>query len=381
MLNELTIEGLKGVGRVELKFTPGHLVRTLFGSNGVGKTKCLEALYQFLLLSNKTFLEQTSYGIDSSFAVMRSAEDGEGHLFRAPPSLTRGQPVMFAQAWSEEQRKGFHDIPVLFLGAINRSSLGEGGAPLASLGTFTERRQQYFNDLFQALQGGRLAGLGMTGNVQAWFVSRAQSVNPYQKEADNRRVEIDTVLEMLNALDERIDTSFLQIDGAGNVSLKVDGEVLGLRQLSSGFTSLVKLVQAIVSGYANFTNETNLRHVRGVVLVDEIESHLHAQWQSRIIPRLKALLPNTTFYIATHSPLVLAQLEEGEAYVLQRDGDGVVRSQKVGAPNKRAFADVLEDAFGVDLNRLKRESLEKDDQAAAKQALLALLDGTQGAQP
>ena len=147
----------------------------------------------------------------------------------------------------------------------------------------------------------------------------------------------------------------------------------GLAELSSGFTSLVKLVQAIVSGYAAFTNEVQLRHVRGVVLIDEIESHLHAQWQAQIIPKLKELLPNTTFFIATHSPLVLAQLQEGEAYLLKRDAEGVVRSEMIEAPNRRAFADVLESAFGVDLNALKRQALLADYQSAAKLALLAML--------
>jgi predicted ATP-binding protein involved in virulence len=129
-----------------------------------------------------------------------------------------------------------------------------------------------------------------------------------------------------------------------------------------------------VAGYAAFTNEKQLQRVRGIVLIDEIDVHLHAEWQAKIIPCLKSLLPNTTFYIATHSPLVLAQLQEGEAYLLERsETDGVVRSQVIDSPNRRLFVDVLENALGVDLNKLKLESLENDNQAEAKQKLLSLL--------
>ena len=213
----------------------------------------------------------------------------------------------------------------------------------------------------------------MADDVRGWFVSRAQSVNPYQKDADNRKVEIDTALQILNAIDGRIDPNELQVDGSGRVELRIDGEYRELQQLSSGFASLIKLTQAIVSGYACFTNESNLRHVAGVVLIDEIESHLHAEWQSKIIPILKAALPNTTFYIATHSPIVLSQLADGEAYRLARDDDGVVRSSKISSPNKRIFADVLESAFDVDLNALKRQGMESDDQSVAKKKLLDLI--------
>jgi predicted ATP-binding protein involved in virulence len=106
---------------------------------------------------------------------------------------------------------------------------------------------------------------------------------------------------------------------------------------------------------------------------------LHPQWQAWMIPKLKELLPNTTFYIATHSPLVLALLQEGEAYLLNRDESGVVRSELISAPNRKAFADVLENAFGINLNQIKRETLNSEDQSSAKQALLGLLRKSQSA--
>jgi hypothetical protein len=267
------------------------------------------------------------------------------------------------------------DLPVVFLGAANRSSMTTDDSGPDALGTFTHRRKQYFRGLVERMNDSLHSSIGMSEDVGRWFVLRAQSANPYQKSGDNRQVEVDAVLSMLNVVDSRIDKSFLQIDGSGDVSLKVDGQVRRLGELSSGFASLVKLVQAIVAGYSYFTNEVHLRQVRGIVLVDEIESHLHVGWQAHVINKLKELLPNTFFFIATHSPLVLARLAEGEAYLLERDPDGVVRSHVIDSPNKRAFVDVLQSGFGLDLNALKRESLENEDQSAAKKALLNLIEG------
>lgn len=369
MFNELTLEGLRGVGRVELRFLPGFRVRTLFGANGVGKTKCLEAIYQWLMLSNRQYWAREHAALPAGRMLVSNAEDDTGRSFQRPDNrewVHQGNLVTGSEH--------LHELPVLLLGARERSVLVTQHAPQsASLGVFSERRERYLQGVHQLLYQGDLASAGMSSDVRVWFVQRAQSVNPYQKEADNRRIEIDAVLEMLHEVDKRIDANVLQIDGADRVFLKVDGHLRALDELSSGFASLVKLVQAIVAGYASFTNEPNLRHVRGVVLIDEIESHLHARWQTQIIPTLKKLLPNTFFFIATHSPLVLAQLEEGEAYLLTREGDGAVRTQVIDSPNRRAFVDVLESVLGVDLNALKRQAMMQGDQTLAKQKLLDLL--------
>jgi predicted ATPase len=242
------------------------------------------------------------------------------------------------------------------------------------LGSFKDRRQKYFGELVQAFQSGRLSSLGMAGDTRAWFIARAQSVNPYQESSDNRKAEIDAVLSMLNGIEACIDPEFLRVDGDGQVFLRVNGEKRELGELSSGYAALVKMTQAIVAGYAAFTNEKQLRNVRGIVLIDEIDAHLHPEWQAKIIPCLKKLLPNTVFYIATHSPLVLVRLMQKEAYLLKRDDDGVVRSREIKYPNRRLFFDVLEDGFDVNLNRLKRDSMEDDDQSDAKQGLLSLLN-------
>lgn len=364
MFDAITLEGLRGVGRVELKFHPDSRVRTLFGANGVGKTKCLEAIYQYLLLLNAEFRHVLQSDI-SACLVMRAAADNTGRELKSSD-------------WASVQENVAK--PVVLLGARGRSVLDHAVVEEEALGTFSQRRGHYFRQVKDLFCRGNLTAAGMSTNVQGWFVRRAQSVNPYQKQEDNRRVEIDTVLQMLHEVDERIDAHFLQIDGAGRVFLKVEGQERALDELSSGFASLLKLVQAIVAAYASFTNEPNLRHVPGVVLIDEIESHLHASWQARIIPTLKRLLPKTTFYIATHSSLVLSQLQEGEAYLLQRDADGVVCTQLIDSPNRRTFVDVLDDTLGVDLNALKHQAMPGSDQTLAKQRLLALLTRSPGGQ-
>ncbi|GHU40265.1 ATPase [Betaproteobacteria bacterium] len=380
MLTDVTIEGLRGVGRVELGFVPDQRVHTLFGVNGVGKTKCLEALYLFLLASNKDFqnLSKNMWRSQNSWSVMARMRDVANDLaFEMPETEHFKLSQLFNFAALDRQKRTMpHSLPVIFLGAGHRADLGDEQSANSLLGSFEERRKAYFNKSVHALQSNHLSSLGMTGDVRRWFVMRAQSVNPYQKSKDNRQVEIDAVLSMLHAMEARIDPESLQVDAAGQVFLEVDGQARELGDLSSGFISLVKLMQSIVAGYAAFTNEVQLQRVQGIVLIDEIESHLHPEWQVKIIPCLKKLLPNTTFYVATHSPLVLTQLKDGEAYLLERGEDGVVRSRMIEGTSRRLLVDVLERAFGVDCNKLKFQAMEQDPEQnrKAKQGLLSLLD-------
>jgi predicted ATPase len=373
---DVCIEGLLGVGNVELCFAPGQRVHVLFGANGVGKTKCLESIWKFLFVTNREVLKRCNVLYSMRYESTDIKERSSTRTF-----VLDDVRKNVLKMWGKDQDDKYrHDLPVVFLGAGYRAAMQNWGTHTQSpLGSFEDRRDNYFLDIFKALDSDDLRNLSMSDDSRAWFVARARSANPYEETRDNRKVEIDAVLSMLHDIEPRIDAEFLAIDGSDHVFLKVDGEKRELGELSSGFAALLKMIQAIVAGYAAFTNEVQLRNVRGIVLVDEIDAHLHPEWQARIVPCLKKLLPNTTFYIATHSPLVLVRLMRKEAYLLRRDEDGVVRSREVEYPNRRLFIDVLEDGFGVDLNRLKRDSMEDDDQSDAKQALRKLLEETREA--
>ena len=371
--SKYAFDALLGVGRVELTFQADQRVYVLFGSNGVGKTKCLEALFQYFLLGCELFTEDTYWTMRGRHGVaLRYTGDANDFFI---PRTSDGILTSASQRSNKPVQK--HASPVVFLGAGQRGHVRNQASPSEPIGTFEDRRKRYFLSIVDAMMSD-FSGLGMQAGLEQWFVTLAQSANPYQKGGDNRKVEIDTLLHLLNEVDPRYDPEFLQIDGANRVSLKIDGQVTELRHLSTGFASLLKMLQAIISGYANFTNEVHLTQVRGLVFIDEIESHLHVKWQSSIVVLLKKLFPNTTFFIATHSPIVLSQLHSGEAYLLKRSDDGVVRSQPIENPDKRILADVLAEVLDVNLNRLKVERMTSDSQKDAKAQLLELLNARGG---
>ena len=61
-----------------------------------------------------------------------------------------------------------------------------------------------------------------------------------------------------------------------------------------------------------------------ILLIDEIENHLHPTWQRRVIPALLEHFPGLQIFATTHSPFVVAGLKAGQVHMLQRDANGMV---------------------------------------------------------
>ncbi len=401
-LGPVEFEGVRGVGTMQVDFEPGQQVYALIGENGVGKTKFLECLFATLLFRFKDseypngfpFKEYSFKGFPTTDEESLRASRYLAYRCIFDYSLTKlGQinlvfpPNSIKITLDDLAHLNFpyeYSLPFIYLATHERGIIRgiNSKRQINTLGTRKERRYNYLKDLSEPFftdNEDRLKELNMNTNIHEWFAQRAQSANPYQSQEDNREIEIKVLLKLLNQLDGRIDPKFLEIDGANNVEIKIEGEKRQLSKLSSGFTSLLKVIQSIIASYGYLTNAEDLDQVQGIVLVDEIESHLHTSWQLKIFPLLKRLFPNTTFVVSTHSPIIISSLAEGEAYRLQRDADGVVRGRKIPRPNQTALVDLLQEAFGVSINeirldRLKLEQLAENGQKKAKEELAKLVE-------
>lgn len=364
--NNIRFDGVKGVGSIELNLMPEQHIYTFIGENGIGKTKLLESLFTTLFLSNNLVDKRDFWVKNSSIPFSNVKLNNHSVIVEKTNGFyTDGNPF----------RKLEHNFPLVYLSAQQRGNIGNYNTSIQQLGSKSSRLEAYLNYILGCFNSypERLKTVNMDTNIEEWIIQRAQSANPYQAKEDNRQIELITLSKLLNKVDHRIDPKFLEISGDNRVFIKVENQKRELSELSSGFTSILKILQSIIAGYSYFTNEVQIANVRGIVLIDEIESHLHNQWQANIIPLLKALFPNTIFFITTHSSLVISQLKHGEAYSLQRNKEYVVQGYLIENPSKVSFIDLLNDAFGVDLNQLKINRAKEEGQKEAKKALPALV--------
>lgn len=102
-----------------------------------------------------------------------------------------------------------------------------------------------------------------------------------------------------------------------HMSIDKEGQTLNVLQLSQGEKSLMALVGDIARRLAMMNpGLENPLHGDGVVLIDEVDMHLHPQWARTIIQRLTDTFPNCQFVLTTHSPLVISDCKDVLVYSL-----------------------------------------------------------------
>ena len=96
-----------------------------------------------------------------------------------------------------------------------------------------------------------------------------------------------------------------------------DREEFGLDEMASGYEALFDIFSEIV---IRMEQQAHLKYdLPGIVLIDEIELHLHIAWQKKVLPFLTKVFPNIQFIVATHSPFVVSSIESAVIYDLEKN--------------------------------------------------------------
>ena len=137
------------------------------------------------------------------------------------------------------------------------------------------------------------------------------------------------------------------------------------RQLGYGYQSLATWVADFASRMVErYPYSENPLAEPAVVLVDEIDLHLHPKWQRELMGRLTKLFPNTQFIATAHSPLIAQAAADANLAVLRRDGDQVLIDNDVDyIRNWRVDQILTSDLFGLDSARpphIAKQIAERD---------------------
>jgi predicted ATP-binding protein involved in virulence len=127
-----------------------------------------------------------------------------------------------------------------------------------------------------------------------------------------------------------------------------NGETFNIDQLSDGEKNLITLVGDIARrlAIANPNSSMPLKG-EGIVLIDEIDLHLHPSWQRLIISQLTKVFPNCQFLITTHSPQVISQVKSESLFLLKNKN------------NELSYSMALE-SYGLNTDRILEDLLDVD---------------------
>jgi uncharacterized protein (TIGR02646 family) len=138
----------------------------------------------------------------------------------------------------------------------------------------------------------------------------------------------------------------------GEIMFQLDGNASPLDRLSDGYKTTVAMGVDVMREMLRYWRY--LETARGIVLIDEVETHLHPRWKMRIMQRLRSALPQVQFIVTTHDPLSLRGMFDGEVRVLRRElspGSGASRVELVeDLPNVQGLSIeqlLTSDLFGL----------------------------------
>lgn len=130
-----------------------------------------------------------------------------------------------------------------------------------------------------------------------------------------------------------------------------NGKVIPLNNLSEGQRIVASLVMDLCIRFSLLNPHLNgnaCERTTGVVLIDEIDLHLHPKWQKRIVPDLAELFPRIQFILTSHSPFIIQSLEgiSGAKIINLDNEDGV---EEYSRQNHRSVEDIAEHVMNVDM--------------------------------
>jgi predicted ATP-binding protein involved in virulence len=135
------------------------------------------------------------------------------------------------------------------------------------------------------------------------------------------------------------------------MEVKKNGKSLTIDQLSDGEKCLIAMVSDLARrmAIANVVRSNPLDG-EGIIIIDEIDLHLHPKWQRMVVSNLTNVFPNCQFIISTHSPNVITHVHPNNLYLLNQTDVGTI-AEKPSESYGKTVDRILEDLMGLATTR------------------------------
>ncbi|CVA87558.1 MULTISPECIES: AAA family ATPase [Serratia] len=321
-LHEVDADFFKGFDRIKIPFNTRFTV--LSGPNGVGKSSVLFAIASAITISYGPLPlnEQTQCKIE--FTDRNNNRDCCGFGPNSYKMISRrvsqfiGGPRDYLFGDGNAKYIFKNDIAEyfspLFIGP-NRNIFYQKIEGMKSESTPHEYRKEYLNNAIKNLAN------GYTPEIKQWMINRYFIIEKDWAVEEKKNWDyIISHLDFIFGGDGRFSFGNIERDLEPNFTL--DGALVYLEDLSSGFKSILSIVLSIVEWIEKTNDRSNMdiETATGVVLIDELDAHLHPSWQTKIREILQTLFPCIQFIVTSHSPHIISSAEAGEVIVLKREG-------------------------------------------------------------
>lgn len=284
-INKLSIEGVGGIKLLSLSFN--ERMNLLCGPNGIGKTTILESIAHIFSNGESNILKRN---VASQTSKISAEIDINGKVENKEIQFNTFIPEISTRV------TGFH---------LRTSGL----ISLKTTRTFQyQSLQSVSKDTIKEdyiLWNDAINGINLT-DIKNWFVNR-YLYSPHAGALTTEQLKNFELAKKCFSLLNK-DFSFSKVNASSNeIMINTPSGEIYYEYLSSGFKSIISILFGIIKEIEfRFKDpKINAEDFKGIILIDEIELHLHPEWQEKIVEILLNAFPKAQFFASTHSPHVI----------------------------------------------------------------------------
>jgi len=369
------IQNFKGIEKMNLEFSSG--VNLLIGNNGVGKTTVLEALALSIqtYFSRMNDIAKKSIKKDDVHFTSNLVGDASQHRVYSNPTVIKSEINLGGVEYSSEisREDETNATRTKYTGkefaAAGRDLLNSQEAILPVICYFSTSRvvdtqKVSINAVGKNKLNDRRCGyidcLNATLDRKAltdWAFKMAMA--EYKKgtavaEYEAFKKAVGIFMQKMNDLEEIPLVEYTR--DFEDITYAEDGKTMLVNYLSAGYQSLLWMLMEISFRIALLNPEmSDYSQAEGIVLIDEIDMHLHPRWQWKILDALHSSFPKVQFIAATHSPIIISSFKDAKLLSIGENG-----VEELSGAYAYSIDDVVEykqGSFGIpqELRQLKQE--------------------------
>lgn len=317
-IEKLHVGSVRQFGQFNIEFNRGF--NFIAGPNGCGKTSILTCISHCFKGSDSVsrFDESSEFWVDivsakkklrvglAKGSFKKSAYRNSSLQSWSPPPSETGRESIDSSSIS----RSVSEYCPLFIGAY-RNIKYKRLAGMAREKSADESKREYISRSSDLLEG------SWSPDIKQWLVNRYFIID--KDWASEERTNWNHLLDNLKVIGPFESCfSFVEIGRDHEPLFSIYGRQCYLEELSSGYQAVLSII-ANVFEWVESVNEQGSRSVKeasGTVLIDELDLHLHPEWQLTVRDALKTIFPNLQFIVTTHSPHLLASARVNEVIVM-----------------------------------------------------------------
>lgn len=407
----LNLKNYKGFKSLNIDFDPR--LNVIVGINGAGKTSILEAIIKNIYSFTGKIVQDIQFHSKSLYSDNEINHDATNSIIDLKVSFNN-EPLKIIINIGELQAPDIHfvkeydnhkntvtqellnsldsrqdDIPVIKYYPANRNSSESGKIINGTSRVFRISQLETWNNIYHNsfAQDALMQWFFEMENKELRSQKESRDFNSINPILEPIRTAINKAFKLLNGKDYLVGSD--QIQRAGNNTfyntIVLKDSITGVKeyfhQKSDGEKSIITLVADITYNLiiSKIKPQSDIFESGGLVIIDEIDAHLHPTWQRKVVPMLTNMFPNIQFIITTHSPQVVASVNSENLFVLSNGGIHKVHHRTKGIDTNTILKMVLDTGERpeeyIHLIEKLDAAMEKRESVESIEALISEIEG------